>query len=85
MLASKRIEAAPTLAQVLNLTEARNEIPVIPPPPAEIKQTGTFLPLNELQKTIISAKAVQQNKDRQQTLAQITTRQQAIAFFQRQR
>ncbi len=82
MLASKRIEAAPTLAQVVNLAEARDNIPDIPSPPVEIKQTGTFLPPNELQKTLISAKAAQQNQDPGQTLAQIKTRQQAIDFFQ---
>jgi len=83
MLSSKRIEAAPTLAQVLSLAEARSDIPDIPSPPAEIQQTGTFLPPNELQKTLISAKAIQQNKDPQQTLTQIKTRQQAIDFFRR--
>ncbi|HYK37849.1 alkaline phosphatase family protein [Alloacidobacterium sp.] len=84
MLTSKRIEAAPTLAQVLNLAEVRDDLPDISPPPAETQQTGTFLPPNELQKTLISAQAVQQNQDPQKTLAQMGTRQQAIEFFQRQ-
>jgi len=84
MLGSKRIANAPTLAQVLNLAEVRKDIPDIPEPPAEIQQTGTFLPPNELQKTLISAKAVQQNQDPGQVLAQIQTRQQAIKFFQKQ-
>jgi phospholipase C len=85
MLGSERIANAPTLAQVLSLAEVRNDIPDIPPPPAEIQQTDTFLTPNELQKTLISAEAVRQNKNPLQSLTQIATRQQAIEFFQRSR
>jgi phospholipase C len=85
MLGSERIANAPTLAQVLSLAEVRNDIPDIPRPPAEIQQTDTFLTPNELQKTLISAEAVRQNKNPLQSLTQIATREQAIEFFKRSR
>jgi phospholipase C len=42
MLASERIAAAPTLEQVLTLEQARTDLPLIPPPVAEVKPTSTF-------------------------------------------
>ncbi len=82
MLTSARIAAAPTLEQVLTLPQARTDIPNIPPPPAEIKATATFKEPTPIQKSLVSAYAVQQGKDPAAVLSTIQTRQDAINYFQ---
>ena len=44
MLPSKRIVAAPTLAQVLTLSTPRTTLPAIPAPPASLHPTPPMLP-----------------------------------------
>lgn len=83
MLTSARITAAPTLEQVLTLQEARTDLPVIPPPVGEVKATDTFKAPNPIQKSLVSAHAVQQGKDPAQVLSTIQTRQDAIDYFQK--
>jgi phospholipase C len=83
MLTSARIAAAPTLEQVLTLQEARTDLPVIPPPVGEVKATDTFKAPNPIQKSLVSAHAVQQGKDPAQVLSTIQTRQDAIDYFQK--
>ena len=48
MLTSKRIAAAPHLAQILTLDSARTDIPSIPAPAAEVQETSMFLQPNAL-------------------------------------
>jgi phospholipase C len=81
MLISARIAAAPTLEQVLTLPQARTDLPVIPPPVADVKATATFKAPNPIQKSLVSAHAVQQGKDPAQVLSTIQTRQDAIDYF----
>jgi phospholipase C len=81
MLASARIVAAPTLEQVLTLQQARTQLPNIPQPAPEAKSTATFLPPNPIQKSLVSAYAVQQNQDPAAVLSAIQTRQDAIDWF----
>ncbi len=81
MLTSARIAAAPTFDQVLTLSQARTDLPVIPQPSAEIKATATFNPPNPIQKSLVSARAVQQGKDPERALSSILTRQDAINYF----
>lgn len=83
MLTSARIAAAPTLAHVLTLSEARSDLPVIPPPAGEVKATETFRPPNHIQQSLVSAYAVQQKEDPQATLDKMKTRQDAIDYFKR--
>jgi phospholipase C len=82
MLTSARIAAAPTLEQVLTLPVARTDLPVIPAPPTEVKQTATFKAPNPIQQSLVSAYAVQQGHDPKQVLDTIQTRQDAINYFQ---
>lgn len=84
MLGSKRIAIAPNLEQVLSLKHVRKDTPNISPPSAKINKTSTSLPPNELQKTIVSATAAQQNMNPSELLPKLGTRQQAIQFFQQQ-
>jgi phospholipase C len=83
MLTSARIAAAPTLEQVFTLQSARTDLPVIPAPVGEVKATDTFKPPNPIQKSLVSAHAVQQGKDPGQVLSTIQTRQDAINYFQK--
>lgn len=82
MLASKRIAAAPNLGQILTLDNARTDLPEIPAPAAEVKQTDTFLPPNALQRSMVSAKAVQRGHDPVAVLASVQTRREARAYLQ---
>ena len=82
MLGSKRVAAAPTLAQVLTRASARTTLPEIPQPSAEVVETSTFLPPNSLQKSMVSAQAVQRNEDPGAALAKTQTRQDAIQYLQ---
>ena len=80
-LASKRIAASPTLEQVFTLKQARTDMPVIPQPAAEVKETSTFKPVSPLQQSLVSAWAVQRGQDPQAVLSAIQTRQDAIDYF----
>ena len=82
MLSSARISGAPTLGHILTLDKARSDIPSIPKPAPEAKQTATFLPPNPLQKSLASAHAVQQGENPSEVLANIRSRQDAINYFQ---
>ncbi|KAF2104443.1 phosphoesterase family protein [Rhizodiscina lignyota] len=81
MLTSARIAAAPTFEQVLNLQQARTDIPNIPPPAAEAKHTDTFKEPNSIQKSLVSAHAVQLGKDPAAIMKGIQNREDAIHFF----
>jgi len=83
MLTSARIAAAPILEQVLTLPQARTDLPVIPPPVAEVKATDTFKAPNPIQKSLVSAYAVQQGQDPATVTSTIKTRQDAIDYFQK--
>lgn len=77
---SRRIERAPTLAQLLTL-EAPRSAPEIPAPAAAIRGTSLFLPPNDLQRSMIAAQAARSGDDPQLTLSRITTREQAAEYF----
>jgi len=81
MLTSARIAAAPTIEQVLTLPQARTDIPAIPQPAAEAKATATFRAPNPIQKSLVSAYAVQRGHDPGQVLGGVQTRQDAIDYF----
>jgi len=83
MLPSRRIAAAPTLAQVLTLDTPRTDIPTVNPPAT----TGTAIPanaaLNDLQRSLVSGMARRFGLDPTQVLPTMQTRQDAMDFFQR--
>jgi phospholipase C len=81
MLPSARIAKAPTLAQLLNLQTPRTNIPNISPPAQAVQATSTSRPMNDLQKSLVTASAVQQGKDPAQAANAIVTRQDAIDSF----
>jgi phospholipase C len=81
MLTSARIAAAPTFEHVLTLQQARTDLPNIPPPAAEAKPSDDFKEPNSIQKSLISAHAVQQGKDPKEVLSNIQTRKDAIHYF----
>jgi phospholipase C len=81
MLTSARIAAAPNFEHVLTLQQARTDLPTIPPPAGQVKATDTFKEPNSIQKSLISAHAVQLGKDPAAVMNNIHTRQDAIHFF----
>jgi phospholipase C len=81
MLPSLRIQNAPTLGQLLTLATPRVGLPAISSPPAEAKQTATFLPANSLQRSLISADAVRQGKDPHAALSNVVTKKDAVEYF----
>jgi phospholipase C len=81
MLPSTRVANAPTLAQVLSLQTPRTDIPNIPVPSGERNATALTLPPNDLQKSLVSASAVQRRKDPVQALNATKTRQDVIDYF----
>jgi phospholipase C len=81
MLTSARIAAAPSFETVFNLQRARTELPTIPPPASEAKATDVFREPNPIQKSLVSADAVQQGKDPAAILSTIRTRRDAIDYF----
>jgi phospholipase C len=83
MLPSQRIKAAPTLEQVLTRSTPRTDIPVIPPPPARVATAQPQMdePLNDLQRSLISASARRFGFDPTALLQQIKTRADAEKFF----
>ncbi|AIY42504.1 Phospholipase C 4 precursor [Collimonas arenae] len=83
MLPSKRVAAAPTLAQVLTLPMPRSDLPVIPVPGTTWVQPTLSAPLNDLQKSLVSGSARRFGLDPTATLDNIQTRQHAVDFFKR--
>jgi phospholipase C len=81
MLTSARVAAAPTFEHVLTLQHARTDLPIIPPPAGQAKHTSTEKGPNSIQKSLITAHAVQLKKDPAATLSNIQTRQDAVDFF----
>lgn len=85
MLESKRVAAAPNLGQILTLDTARRDLPPIPAPAAEVKETAMFLPPNALQRAMVSAQAVRNGHDPNAVLALVKSRQEAKAYLQEPR
>jgi phospholipase C len=83
MLPSRRVAAAPTLAQLVTLSTPRTDIPQLPTPTAARISTPTIAPPNDLQKSLVSGTARRDGLDPRVELAQIHTRQHAAEFFQR--
>ncbi len=83
MLTSNRIKAAPTLEQVLTLKSPRLDLPTITAPPASLQMVQPALtePLNDLQKSLVSASAVRFGLDPIAVLKAVKTRQDAVRFF----
>ncbi len=84
MLTSKRVGAAPTLEQVLNLANVRNDLPFIPAPQVSVIPTSESKPLNSLQASLVSAAAARLGQDPKKELNKMTTRQHAIDYFNSQ-
>ena len=81
MLGSGRIAKAPTLAQLIMRSTARTDLPTIPQPAAEVKETATFRAPNDLQKSLASAFAVKQGQDPQQVLGNLNSRQEIMNYL----
>jgi phospholipase C len=84
MLGSKRIQAAPTLAHILNSPTVRKDKPQIPAPSRPAQPTSTTKQPNHLQESLVSASAVQRGLDPEETLNEMATRRDAIKFFAQQ-
>jgi phospholipase C len=83
MLPSARIKAAPTLAQVLTRATPRADLPAIPKPAAVMTAAASLtIPMNDLQKSIVTAMAIRASMDPLTILPQIRTRQDAVSFFE---
>lgn len=83
MLTSQRIVAAPTLSPVLSLLTPRTVLPPIPQPTVDqaLAASAIDLPLNDLQKSIITGSARRFGMDPRATLGMIRSRQDAVKFF----
>lgn len=81
MLPSQRIATAPTLAQLVSLTEPRTQQPATTPPAAAPIATPTTAAPNDLQRSLVSAAARRYGLDPSTELLKIRTRQHAINFF----
>lgn len=82
MLPSARIKAAPTVAQVLTLASARKDVPVIPKPAGVTVGSPLTIPMNDLQKSIVTGMARRASIDPLAVLPQIRTRVDALSFFE---
>jgi phospholipase C len=80
MLPSARIAAAPNIAQVLTLSNPRSA-PTIPPPAKAPAPTSNSLPLNDLQKSLVTASARRFGMEPLAMLKALPTRQHAVDFF----
>ncbi len=80
MLPSARIAAAPNIAQVLTLSSPR-AVPTIQPPAKAPAPTSNSLPLNDLQKSLVSASARRFGMEPAALLKALPTRQHAVDFF----
>jgi phospholipase C len=83
MLPSRRVAAAPNLAQVLTLTVSRKDMPVITPPETTTAQTPLIPLLNDLQRALVAGTALRFGMDVPKVMAQIKTHQDAVNFFKR--
>lgn len=82
MLKSNRIAQAPTLAQVLNRKEPRLDKPIIfPISSSDFTQPSDSLPLNDLQRSLVSGTARRFKINPKSALMSMTKRQHAIDFF----
>jgi phospholipase C len=80
MLGSRRVAQAPTIAHVLTRKVPRTDKPQLQEPAAPVV-TSTTLPLNDLQKSLITGTATRFGMDPRAVLAGIETRQHALEFF----
>jgi phospholipase C len=80
MLLSKRIAHAPTLDFVLTRTTPRADKPQIDAPAAP-SVTSATLPINDLQKSLVTGTAARFGMDSRAALSGIKTRQHAVDFF----
>jgi phospholipase C len=85
MLPSGRIAAAPTLAQLVTLSQPRTDIPTILAPAAAPIATPAAAAPNDLQRSLVSGTARRDGLDPASALRQIQTRQHAMDFFRRRR
>jgi phospholipase C len=83
MLPSGRIKAAPTLAQVLSLSEPRTDLPTLVPRNISTSQISSAAAPNDLQKSLVAGTARRLNMDATQALAGVKTRQQVVDYFKR--
>jgi len=81
MLPSRRIASAPTLAQVLTLTEPRTDLPQIDAPMSRRFQPAMTEAPNDLQRSLVSGSARRMGLDPKAAVAALTTRQHAVDFF----
>lgn len=81
-LTSARITAAPSLNQVLTLATPRVDKPTITPRSTALVSTALTLPINSLQKSLVTGAARRLALDPKMLLARIPTRQHAADFFQ---
>jgi phospholipase C len=83
MLPSKRIVAAPSVAQVLTRTTQRPDLPTIPSPATRSLhlQPAMSQPLNDLQRSLLSASARRFGLNPSAVVQSIRTRQDAENFF----
>jgi phospholipase C len=81
MLSSRRVAAAPTLAQLLTLSAPRSDVAVITGGAPRILATPNSVPPNDLQRSLVSGDARRRGLDPNQVLSNIHTRQHAIDYF----
>lgn len=81
MLPSQRIAQAPTLEQLLTLTQARIDMPIVAPTLTPGHSTPASEPANDLQKSLVSGDARRAGLDPNAVSGNIRTRQHAIDYF----
>jgi hypothetical protein len=83
MLPSKRIEAAPNLAQVITRTTPRAHLPTVPSPAPRLPHAGLVIaqPLNGLQRSPLTASAVRYVLNTSTVVQSIKTVQDAVKSF----
>jgi phospholipase C len=81
MLPSARVASAPTLEQVLTLSVPRSDMPAIAAPADQPLTNLLSLPLNDLQKSLVTGAARRFGLDPAATVKSVTTRQHAEDFF----
>lgn len=83
MLSSARVKAAPNVFQVLSLGTARTDVPQIAVPLAPQAVVQPDQPLNDLQRSVISAVAIRYGMAPAQVLQEVGTRGAAVGFRSR--
>ena len=83
MLSSKRIVAAPHLGQVLERTTPRPDLPTIPSPMPRSRHVQLALsqPLNDLQKSLLTASAIRFGLNPGAVVQSTRTVQDTVKFF----